>query len=131
MKVNLQVLQHDLTTDQTTVLFDDASVISVNDRAYMLKFEEDLTKALVEIKFDEFQCEIIRKSDLSSKLLFINYRKTLNKVDSVYGSIEVMIYTNKYEAYKHGLKVGYDVIANNEIVDSYELTIKIEEVHDE
>ena len=93
----------------------------------IIQYKEYDTNADVQICASENELSIHRTSELVSHLRFVLKEKTINKLLSEFGTIEIMVYTHKYIKKENIIAVEYDTMQGDQVLDRYRIIWDIKE----
>lgn len=126
MKVYIQVKQNNLQTKEEIILCDQICDLELKDDFYSFSYKEKSPlKGQVEMKGNSNGCTIIRKAEGSTHLNLKHQKQTKGMVESIYGILEIDLYTRRYLKKDNVIAIEYDVLNGKDILESYRLMIKM------
>ena len=129
MKYKVLVKQKNLNTKEEALLCNEILELERNVYDFHFYFEEKKPfNGKVEIKGNESNCTISRNAENKSTLNFVLKQKTKGQIESEYGMMEIDLYTRHYDQKKESIVLIYDVMHEEEVIESYRMSIKIKKV---
>lgn len=129
MKVVITVKQHNLQTNEDILLCDQLCDVEVKENTLSFSYKEKAPlSGNVNIKADSKGCTIIRKEAGTTTIKLVEKKKTKGIVESIYGILEMDLYTRRYFKKEEIIAIEYDILNGIEILESYRLMIKMKKV---
>ena len=126
MKVKLILKRTHLYLDEKLILHNGEAFLKKEDNIMYIEYvEEDDVK--VEVKASEDELSILRNGEHRSELVFIPNKKTIGKIISEYGVLPLEIYTRKYIRNHNVVALEYDIIHDDDVVDSFRMIWNMKE----
>ena len=127
MKKYIVVKQKQRLTEERKILFQGIAEIKAHLPCLCIKYKELDTAAQVHVQADEKELKIHREAEATTHLHFIANQKTLCSIESVYGTVELQIYTHKYIKKDNIIAISYDVLNGDVVSDSFYIIWTIKE----
>ncbi|MDE6475669.1 MAG: DUF1934 domain-containing protein [Erysipelotrichaceae bacterium] len=127
MKKYIVVKQKQRLTEERKVLFQGMAEVESQLSCLCIKYKELDTAAKVHVQADEKELKIHREAEATTHLHFIANQKTVCSIESVYGTIELQLYTHKYIKKDNIIAISYDVLDGDIVSDSFYIIWTIEE----
>lgn len=129
MKHVISIKQKNLKTGEEHLLCDQICDLTKNQKDYSFSYHElKPFDGKVEIKGNEKGCTIFRNAENKSTLHFMEKKKTKGMIESVYGIFEVDLFTRHYILKDEIIALEYDVLNQDEVLESYRMMVKIKKV---
>lgn len=129
MKVNIEVKQKNLQTNQEVILCDQICDLELNDDNYSFSYREKRPlNGHVTMHGNMHGCTIHRKAEGTTQLILKHQKQTKGMVESIYGILEIDLYTRRYLKKDNVIAVEYDILNNDEVLESYRLMIKMKKL---
>ncbi|MGN1344464.1 MAG: DUF1934 family protein [Traorella sp.] len=126
MKKRILIKQKDLKENQEQILCDQICQLEKNHDTYQFSYHEKKPyNGIVTIQGNNHEINIHRLAENKSSLHLISSQYTKGKVESIYGSFEIDLYTHHYFHKEELIAVEYDILNGKEILESYRLMIRI------
>lgn len=129
MKTRITIKQKNLQTKKEQTLCDQVCDLNFNENEYSFSYKEKAPlNGSVTMKGDLNGCSILRKAEGSTILNLIEKKKTKGIVESIYGILEIDLYTHHYYKKDELIAIEYDVLNGNEVVENYRLMVKFKKL---
>ena len=129
MKVNIQVKQKNLQTNQESILCDQICDLELKDDTYSFSYNEKRPLNGHVTMYGNMQgCTILRKAEGTTSLNLKHEKQTKGMVESIYGILEIDLYTRRYLKKDNVIAVEYDILNGKEVLESYRLMIKMKKL---
>lgn len=129
MKVNIEVKQKNLQTNQESILCDQICDLELNDDNYTFSYKEKRPlNGHVTMHGNMQGCTINRKAEGTTNLILKHQKQTKGMVESIYGILEIDLYTRRYLKKDNVIAVEYDILNGDEVLESYRLMIKMKKL---
>ena len=129
MKVNVQVKQKNLQTNEENTLCDQICDVALNDDSYSFSYNEKRPlNGFVTMNGNTHGCTITRKAEGTIHLNLQHQKQTKGMVESIYGILEIDLFTHRYLKKDNVVAVEYDILNGREVLESYRLMIKMKKL---
>ena len=127
--MNIEVKQKNLQTNHEQMLCDQICDLELKDDHYLFTYKEKRPlEGHVTMQGDSNGCSIIRKAEGTTRLNLKHQKQTKGIVESIYGILEIDLYTRRYFKKDNVIAVEYDILNDGDILESYRLMIKIRKI---
>ncbi len=128
MKKHIYLTQSDLLDNTHSVLFDGICDVKKSDGIFSFDYLEEDGVTKVEISASEEEFRILRKGEMTSKIVLRKGAYTKGNVTSVYGIIPFTFFMDKYHFLDEMIALTYQILNEGEVNGSKRLVCKIKEV---
>lgn len=127
--MNIQVKQKNLQTNQELILCDQICDLELKDDSYSFSYNEKRPlNGKVTMQGNLNGCTIIRKAEGTTHLNLKHQKQTKGMVESIYGILEIDLFTHRYLKKDNVIAVEYDILNDKEVLESYRLMIKMKKL---
>ncbi len=127
--MNIEVKQKNLQTNHEQTLCDQICDLELKDNHYSFTYKEKRPlEGHVTMQGDLNGCSIIRKAEGTTHLNLMHQKQTKGIVESIYGILEIDLFTHRYFKKDNVIAVEYDILNDQEVIESYRLMIKIRKI---
>ena len=129
MKTLVMIKQKNLKENIEQILCNQVCDVTFNENECIFNYKENKPyNGTTTISAKENECTIKRIAENSTTLHLIENKKTKGIVESIYGTFNIDVHTNKYFKKEELIALEYDILNQNEILDSYRLMIKFKKL---
>lgn len=125
MKQKLIVKQKNKQTQEEVILAD--CLVNVEESELGCSFSYHEKKPLngnVQVVMSDSELTIHRRGESQSSLIFRPKQKTIGRVESIYGVMELELYTHVLGRLKDAIALDYDVCSQGEVLESYRFVFR-------
>lgn len=129
MKKVFLVKQQHRYTNERNVMYRGQGVYEHKNGCIRLYYEEQNKPSVisVEVKAFEDYMELSRSGETKSTLCFKPKEKTMGTLSSVYGDIDIELYTYNYIRKDNVIRLEYDILNGEEVSSGYHIIWNIKE----
>lgn len=128
MKKNIKVNQKHRYTKKRNVMYNGAASLQNKSDCLLVEYEEVHSHTKVLLWAYDSHMELKRNdSEMCTALTFAPNKKTMGTITSMYGVIEVEIFTYKYIKKQDVIALEYDVLVKDEVSDGYAIIWNMKE----
>ncbi len=127
MKKLVEVKQTQLDSKTRNILFCGYLEIPTVMDEITLEYLENDKETKVKLVANSDTLSIYREGEMITNLTFQENKKTDGSIESEYGTIPMVIFTHKYIKKENIIVVEYDVLVNDEVVESFRLICTMKE----
>lgn len=125
MKQRLIVKQKNKQTQEEVILADCLVNVEESEKECCFTYQEKKPlNGTVCVKMSETELTINRNGESQSSLVFRPKEKTIGRVESIYGVMELELYTHVLGRLKDAIALDYDVCSQGEVLESYRFVFR-------
>lgn len=129
MKQKIIVKQKNKQTKEECLLADCiVDVIEENGKLQFVYHEKKPLNGNVHVTLSGERLTIERKAESQSTLVFEAKKQTKGQVESIYGVMELDLYTHVLGRLKDALALEYDVCSNGQVLESYRFVFRFKKL---
>lgn len=129
MKQKIVVKQKNKQTQEEMILADCVTDLVEQQSAYSFTYQEKKPlNGIVHVSYSDNILTIERKGESHSTLTFQSKQMTTGRVESVYGVMELDLYTHVLGRLKDAIALEYDVCSNGQVLESYRFVFRFKNI---
>lgn len=127
MEKYVVVKQKHLYNGDRNLMFKGSAFFSQKDDCLVLSYKEKDQKTEVRVEAKKEQLCIERKGEIITHLTFRPKEVTKGSILSVYGTMEIDVFTHKYIKKENIIAIEYDIRSGEETVEGYRIIWSMKE----
>lgn len=129
MKQKIIVKQKNKQTQEEVVLADcTTDLIETKGGCHFIYHEKQPLNGEVHVTLKNETLTIERKGESQSTLVFEAKKKTIGRVESIYGVMELDLYTHVLGRLKDAIALEYDVCSEGQVLESYRFIFRFKQL---